>query len=518
MTTPARKAGDHPPILDNPHREQVGRSLRESAIYLFSKLVPLVFNLLFIRLYTTWFAPEVVGRYETQLAIATVAASLAVGWLQMSLLRFYPTWRARGKGYVNRVLCVGFAVAVLMVGVLFLGGWWARDTPVGILLGWDLLAGAFALFFANAGFLLFSSLLRAERAAGKFALVSSSTSFLNTALVWALALVFGGILESLIGGTAGSLLLPALAAWALWGLGHRESGGTRELGATEARHSGSFAVRTLLLFGLPLAINQAAAQLLNLSDRYVILLVRGEAEAGIYSAVYRLADFAIRSVLLALMMSAYTAVTEVYESHGKAAAEKLVTSLSRFYLVAVAPLVVGLGLVQDDLMKVLAGEAFQEGSWLLVWIGLGNLLLGLSQYQHFGLHLGLKTGRLAAMTLAAALVNLGLNLWLVPRYGYPAAAFTTLFSFAGLAVAAPLLGRPWLVWRLPVSFLFRLAICLCGMAAVVAAAGLLSATPWIRLLLQIGIGGLSYSVLLFMVGEIPPTVKARLVSIWRSGR
>ena len=68
------------------------------------------------------------------------------------------------------------------------------------------------------------------------------------------------------------------------------------------------------------------------------------------------------------MMSAYTAVTEVYETKGKEAAERLVSSLTRFYLTVAAPVAVGLGLVQQDVMRVFTGPDFVEGAGLLVWV------------------------------------------------------------------------------------------------------------------------------------------------------
>jgi len=498
---------DHAPATETGRQDDVRRSVYESAIYLLSKIVPLVFTLLFIKFYTNWFSPEVVGRYETVMALGVVAASLGAGWLQMSLLRLYPQWEKENRlGTLSLSVGIGLLASLLGGAFIFLLVWSLRGTELGLALHLDLIGWASLLFVSQSFFMIASTVLRAQRKAVWFSLASSLTSLLNLVGGAGLTWIFGTLLVCLVCGTSLSLVVPGCLALAL---GVKAlSGGVSSSAETKlAARPGDGAnlgkcLAVLLSFGLPLSLNQVCSQLLNLSDRYVILVLRGEAEAGIYSVTYRLADFAVRFVLLALMMSAYTAVTETYERKGREAAERLVSSLSRFYILTAAPVAVGIGLVQQDAMRLFTGPDFIEGASLLVWIAAGDFLLGLSQYQHFGLHLGKRTVRLAVMTFSAALLNLGLNLAFVPVYGYRAAAYSTFVSFAFLAVVAPLLAKPWLTWRVRIVSMARIAVALIVMSLVVFACAFVSGRPLVRLPIQVVAGASAYLLALLVSREL----------------
>jgi O-antigen/teichoic acid export membrane protein len=488
----------HTGVDGTEHQTEVRRSVRESCVYLVSKLVPFVFNLLFIKFYTNWFSPETVGRYEIVLALGMVASSLGAGWLQMSLLRLYPEWERKGAlSVLTLAIAIGFLCSTVVGAAAFFAAWWISGSTVGEVLRFDLMGWALPVYLAHSFFMVSSTFLRAQRRVISFSVVSSLTSLLNFIGGAGLTFLLGSFLLALVMGTGASLVLPGVLALFI---GWR----TIRSGEISSRLSGQTkrCLVSLFSFGLPLSLNQVCSQLLNLSDRYVILVLRGEAEAGIYSATYRLADFAVRFAILALMMSAYTAVTETYEKSGREAAERLVTSLSRFYVIVAAPLAVGMGLVQQDAMKLFTGPEFLDGAGLLVWIAFGDFFLGLSQYQHFGLHLGRRTMRLALLTLSATLLNLVLNLVFVPEYGYKAAAYTTFASFVFLSIAAPILARPWLAWRFPAKSVAKVAAALAAMAVVVTLLSTVSGNSPARLTIQVVAGAFTYAGTLLVLGEV----------------
>lgn len=490
---------------DSGHREETARTIRESAIYLGSKAVPFLCNLLFIKYYTGAFTPETLGRYETILALALLISSLAVGWLQISLLRLYPRYRKEDR--LAGLLCalwIGMGGSILFVGAAGVFLWFFRATDWGVFLSLDLLPWIGVLVLANSFFVIATTLLRAERQAFRFSLATASYSFLNLTAVYVLVFILGSFLLSLVAGSAIGLLLPSLAILFLR---------RRKTSMQEAPREG---IRTifgpLFAFGLPLSINQVASQLLNASDRYLILILLGDHEAGLYSVVYRIGDFAVRFVILSLMMAAYTSVTETYEERGREAAERLIASLSRLYLLLSLPLVAGLYQLQSEVVDLLAGPDYSESAFLLGWILLGNFLLGLSQYANFGLHLANRTMPLALLTLTAAALNLILNGWLLPIYGYPVAAYTTCLCFALLASATPFLANRHLTWTLPWLSLVRILFSCLAMVAVMEYIPLPQTTNLIRIVLLGSLGGFVYLFSLFAIRELSPADLRRLAS------
>ncbi|MCB9767188.1 MAG: polysaccharide biosynthesis C-terminal domain-containing protein [Candidatus Omnitrophica bacterium] len=480
---------------DVEHREEVARTTRESAIYLASKIVPFLCNLLFIKFYTVYFTPDVIGEYETILALAMMASSLAVGWLQISLLRFYPkSQRENQTDTLVVAISIGFVAAVLLALFIGLILWLLRETAWGRSLYFNLLPWVGVLFLTNCFFILTTTLLRARRFPIRFSVASASYSLFNLSFGFLFALFIGSFLLSLVAGTAVALLIPSLAIL-LFG----RNGSKKVSGENQAWRS---RMGPLLAFGLPLSINQAASQILNLSDRYLILILLGDTEAGLYSVVYRIGDFAVRFVILSLMMSAYTSVTETFEHKGREAAERLVSSLTRIYLLLAVPLVVGFWMVQREVVDVLAGSEYLGSAHILGWILLGNFFLGLSQYANFGLHLSHRTMALAGLTLFAAVLNLILNWILLPIYGYPAAAYTTCLSFGFLAVATPFFANRHLSWRVSMVSLARILIATLVFSGVVHLLRFLTESNLVNLVLQASLGAVFYFLALLILGEI----------------
>jgi O-antigen/teichoic acid export membrane protein len=488
---------------DPSHHHELRRAARETFLYAFSKVVPAVATFAGIRVFTAWYTPEEYGRFASLLALAMMVASLGSGWLQMAVLRLFPEWEKGGalRDFV-RSTWAGYLVAVVFGGGVCLLAWVLRDTQLGLSMRFNSAGSVFILYASTAWFLVGTTLLRAYRLPGLYSLAQSLSSLLRVLGGVALTLFFGAAVSSLVGGTVLAMVLSG--ALVLFVLRVKDPAPSPLTPCKADREGREWkALWALFAFGFPLSIGQFSSQVLNVSDRYLISVLRGDQEAGLYAVNYDIADYLVRMVILTLMLSAYTAVTECYEKSGRKSAEQLVSSLSRIYLMLAAPAVVACAFVQRDLVAFLADSRFREGADILVWIALGDLFLGLSQYQQFGFHLGRRPLLLSLTTLLAAGMNVGLNLVFVPVYGFRAAAFATLAAFVLLSLITPLLARNWLTWTIPLWHLLRLGVCLALQAAAMAGVGFLIEPGLFRLAGQSLAGGGAYAAGLLLSGEVP---------------
>ena len=69
-----------------------------------------------------------------------------------------------------------------------------------------------------------------------------------------------------------------------------------------------------------------------------------------------------------------------------------------------------------------------------------------------------KTHYVMFCTIISGLLNLGLNFLLIPKYGYVAAAVTTLLSYAVLMIMIIFISRKFFVWEFPFKTLGK-ALC-----------------------------------------------------------
>ncbi|NUN98062.1 MAG: lipopolysaccharide biosynthesis protein [Candidatus Omnitrophica bacterium] len=374
---------------------------------------------------------------------------------------------------------------------------------MGVSLEFGLMGWVFFFCVGNSLFLVTTTYLRALRKPEKFTFFTSLLSLLTLFGTIALTFLLGANLTALMVGIGGSLF--ALGVWIPLATQDPKAA----LRWSESWGQVGASLRPLLHFGLPLAIHAASSQILNVSSRYIILILRGEEEAGIYSVVYRMADTFVRAILLALITTVYTSVTETYEKSGAAAAERIVGTYTRLFLLLTAPAAAGLALIQTEVVELLAGPSYVDGAHLVTWIAMGTLFLGLSHYQQFGLHLGHQTLRLAGMTLCAAILNVLITVGLAPTQGYSAAGYAAFASFLFLALVSPVISRKWLAWRMPWRLIAKIGIALLVMAAAVHGAGLLAEGLVARLALKVLVGALAYGVTVIALGELPLGALAR---------
>lgn len=231
-------------------------------------------------------------------------------------------------------------------------------------------------------------------------------------------------------------------------------------------------VRYGLRFGLPLIPSDLSSIILNQFDRVMIYNSVGEAQAGLYSFAYNLA--VVYQAVAAAIDGAWTPWMFQRLHQG----ERMVLRRQTGRYLCLLTNLTALGvLVSPELIWLLSGGRYGESRTVVVPIlgamyfyALGALPVGVEMYHK-------KTGWVSACTGLAAALNVALNLWFIPRYGWQAAAYTTLACYACYGLAHCLMAERLLGWRLflrPVTLLSAL-----GMAAVLGlAVWLLDAPLW----------------------------------------
>jgi len=492
------------PLQGNPtpaHSEQVHRSLVESGIYLLGKIAPVITTLVMIRVLTSWYEAEEYGKYATILALGMLLTSFGVGWLQMALLRLYPQRRNAGE-LKDLVFSTWFGCGVTCVAgvVVCVVLWMFRNSPVGEKLEFGYAGWTCLVFLSTLVFVVATTFLRVRRQVLGYSVAHTIESFGKLGAVIGMTLIFGAAATSLLLGYSAAVTLVTVGT--IWWV--HESAKASETRVTVKRSV--FPVKTLqamFAFGFPLSLAQFCSQFLNLSDRYLITVLVGEAEAGVYSVGYDLADLAVRLIILSVNLSAYTAVLECFEKQGRGPAERLATSLSRVYLILACPIAVGCGLVANDVIVLLADPEYARGGSIMVWVAGSTLLMGLTQFQNLGLHIGHRTGTLSLVMGLAAVANVVLNVYLIPFYGYQTAAYTTLACYCLLAVVFPFCARDVFTWRVPWRCMGRIGVALTGMSIAVDALGFVLGDKTLGLMGRILVGAIVYSGILILLGEIP---------------
>ena len=111
-------------------------------------------------------------------------------------------------------------------------------------------------------------------------------------------------------------------------------------------------------------------------------------------------------------------------SDEKATQDFLSRSLDQFILVAVAVVCVAI-VTSRDVIVLLASRKFQEAHTLLPFLVIGLVLSAVTIYFRPGLMIHKRASKIAVATFYASILNILLNVILLPRIGLVGAAIAT---------------------------------------------------------------------------------------------
>ncbi len=205
----------------------------------------------------------------------------------------------------------------------------------------------------------------------------------------------------------------------------------------------SIAYRSIMV-SLPIIPHMLSHWGLNLMDRLVLQIYLPLSEVGIYQLGYQIGT--VFQIIVIAVNSAWTPYF-MKSFDDKTQQLDLKTSSTWLVLLMVWSALVSMLLLPSMVRWIVPGE-YDESVKIIPWIVTGFLFVGFYQFWINIILYYKKTMVVPLITAVSAILNLVLNLMLVPRYGYVVAAINTLTSYLVLACLAGLIA-----WRIS-SFAF----------------------------------------------------------------
>ena len=184
-------------------------------------------------------------------------------------------------------------------------------------------------------------------------------------------------------------------------------------------------IKFAFVFSLPIIPHGISQVVLAQFDRVMIKKMVGDSKAGIYSFTSNI------GIILSVISSSFITVWsswcfEKLESNGKKEINKNASLLLLFFTF----LTIGLLGISVELIKLLGTNAYWEGKNIVVPIILNAYILFIYSIIVQGEYYHKKTMWVLFGTIIAAIINVITNIFFISRYGYVAAAYTTLASYS----------------------------------------------------------------------------------------
>jgi O-antigen/teichoic acid export membrane protein len=190
-------------------------------------------------------------------------------------------------------------------------------------------------------------------------------------------------------------------------------------------------VRRLLICGAPGVAAFVATWMLQLSDRALLGLL-GSLPAAANFAVASSFGGALATLILAPFALAWPALLSALAQ--KKDAPQMFRITFRWFAFTLLFAAYSFSLVGSGIITLCFPAAYQSAIALIPVIAVAFVFYGLHLFFSLGMALRGRMRLLFLLTLCAGLVNIGLNIYLIPRYGAMGAAWASLLAYTLLAL------------------------------------------------------------------------------------
>jgi len=432
-----------------------------------------------VYVFTRLLGPEDFGRYALMFSVMVLIHTVTVTWAEASSYRFAATAQQEddlanhyktGLGLVLRSHFIMVALTALI--------WWflyRSDPHYSAIMPW-LCGIIFVISLSKVSL----EAHRAHQRVGRFALLETGRvvfGFLIGALLaWRGG--FGAAAPFMGMFVAASIVAMHEVVW-LW---RQARGGKRDRVRT----------RQWIAYGVPIAAALALDVTLSVADRFLIEHFIDVATVGAYAAGYGVADKTVLMICAWAAMAGSPLIMAAYEAGETDETKEAARGLFGIILFLGLPAAVGLGLVAEPLAEAMIAEGLREqAAQIIPWIAFCGLLNGLLiHYVSESFQLVRRTDQRALLMIVPTVLNIVLNVVLIPQFGLMGAVYATLASYGAGVVLLGVVGRRHVALPVPIGDTLKVAIAALAMWPV------LSILPewgsWAELFLKAVFGGVTY--------------------------
>jgi O-antigen/teichoic acid export membrane protein len=472
----------------------------QSFVYGLGGIVSKLVGIFLLPIYTK---PEYVsqagfGQVETVMAASSLAAIVCQFGLTTAMFRF--CWDNREPDARRRTIRTSFTAVMLLSTITVLIGV-AAINPIASTLQVtrELALIGLAGLWVTIQYTIITGIYRIEQRPTAFIVYS----FVNIAITVVLSIVLViplrmGAAGIMLGNFSGTYLTYFLLLWA-----------RRDMVGFTANWS---LLREMLAFSLPLMPSGVALWALNLADRVQVqrltpgTQLERSAQLGTYSAASKIALGIM--LIVSAFQTAWIPFANLIIDDGDA--KRTYRAVLTYWSMVMAWGVVTITALSTPYIHVAMNPNWFGAAPVVPLLMSGSVLYGAYYILNIGVNRSKRTKLTPLVTGTAAAVNIGLNFWMIPKWGILGAGWSTVIGFAVLVV---------LGWRnaqrsYPVSYDFGRVLRVVAMAAVFM-------VVLVELVPPVGLAGIGLRILLVAVfplalvgvGVVTPGERERIVAL-----
>ncbi len=404
------------------------RLLKDASLYSVSSLMARGFSLITLPIYTRLLNPSDYGALDL-LSYTAVLIPLVIGMaLDQALARFYLDAKneEEKKRIASTVLL--YTVLVYIIFIPFVGtlsgdlakSWLSHQVGKGTVML------VFLLIWIHAVFYITNNQLKYLFMSRQYALCNIGNTMLSISMGLLFVVYFRlGVAGIFLGQIIGQSVFGCLSLY----YGRKSY--------SLVFHWKTF--KRMLKYSTPLVPGTLAFFLMQYLDRYYINEYKGLEAVGLYGVGARISSL-INLFLMGFQGAWNPIVMKTFRDPG---ASERFERVFTYYLFVVAMILVWLSLFGREILLLLTPKVFSEGYVVVPTLILAAILASVGGYFTYGIQIAEKSSYRLAINLIALVINIGLNIVLIPLMGIIGAALATTISFVFLAFASMILSQKY---------------------------------------------------------------------------
>lgn len=421
------------------------RAFSQGSLYTLFQALGTAVSLISFPILTRILSVEEYGNLALFNATVSILMSVAKCGITTSFIRSYAAVETGDDDRQRQLYSSAFGASVVMglgiavvytIVIFFLGDYFGRAlTAVLLIAGLPILIGDLRD--------LFSAFLRAQEKVLTLSLVGLVMRVGSvTTGIFACVILLGGLTGYIVG-----VIVFEAAIVLLLGLHFARRG------LFSLRLVSPSVARQLLIFGMPLLLFELSSLVNDYADRFLIRHFLGSAQVGIYSVGYNFAMYVQGMITAPLWMAIFPIYTKIWESEGPAKTSEFLDVFLNYYLALAILIIIGVSVTSRELITLLATPKFAAAASVTPFVIASVMLYGTTHITAAGFYLVKRTKTIALLTLSCALINILINLVLIPAYGILGAAYATVASYFILTVLITFFSRDLLRVKWPLRSL-----------------------------------------------------------------
>jgi stage V sporulation protein B len=252
----------------------------------------------------------------------------------------------------------------------------------------------------------------------------------------------------------------------------------------------------LWIFGMQVFATSAGSKIIGEIDTLILTYTRTLTEVGIYNVVLPSA-MALLMIGTSAASAAFPMVSELWAKNDKIRLSKGITLLNNYSFVIMAPVLLTIAVFASFFLNLLFGSEYTPGSTALQILLIGVLffivaVINMNIISGIG-----KPKEVTKIVIAAAVVNLILNIIFIPIYGINGAAFATTISYLLALLISTRKVTTYMNIQFPIKQWLKTALAAAIFVAILISIAMLNINPWLEMPLAVITAAIAYIIITY---------------------